>query len=128
MQGPWIYSSVLLPHAGEAIEFKLEQREQPICGTFAADAFHSRWAEYGRSHVGSWRRLDDAPSSLSINASPSKTGSFARFFERLKPMAPGRHGNDLPRPSRDHPETPAIAAATRRQVLVDSSVHLTRFR
>jgi hypothetical protein len=112
MQGQWIYSSVLLPDAGEAIEFKLEEREQPISGTFAGDVFHSRWADYGRSDVRSWRSLDSDPSARSFEVPTSRMGSFARFFKQLKNITSRSRGRDLITPPREIAETSVVAATT----------------
>ncbi|MEO8461501.1 MAG: hypothetical protein ABI451_13310 [Dokdonella sp.] len=112
MQDQWIYSSILLPYTGETIEFKLEERGQPISGVFANGAFHSHWADYGTSRVGSWRSLDSDPSARPIEAPTSTTGSFARMFKRLKNITSRSHGSDLIAPSRDQVSTAAIAAVT----------------
>jgi hypothetical protein len=58
MQAPWIFSSTFLPHIGEPIDFLLDDRSQPIHGTFLDGVFHSRWADYGTDRVSSWRGSD----------------------------------------------------------------------
>jgi hypothetical protein len=95
MQKQWIYSSSFLPFTGEPIEFRLEEREQPIHGTFANDVFHSRWADYGRSSVGSWRVLHDDSSASAIGAPTSTTDSFSRIVKRMKSIISRCHGTNL---------------------------------
>jgi hypothetical protein len=112
MQDQWIYSSGLLPHTGEPIEFKLEERDQPISGTFADDVFHSRWAGYGRGRVGSWRSLDADSSARPMAAPTATTSSFARFFTRLKNITRWSQGRGAITPPRDRVEIPAIAVTT----------------
>ncbi len=109
MQHQWIYSSSFLPYTGEPIEFRLEEREQSITGTFADGVFHSHLARYNRSNVGSWRSLDSAPSAQPFGAPTSTTGSFSRIFQRLKNSISRNHGNDLMTPPRDRIRTVAIA-------------------
>ncbi|MEO7478751.1 MAG: hypothetical protein ABIT64_05930 [Lysobacteraceae bacterium] len=82
METPWIFSSTFLPCVGEPIEFLLEEREQPMHGTFANGAFHSRWADYDSSRVGSWRALQDAPSG-SPTAAPAPTCGMMRGVVKL---------------------------------------------
>lgn len=94
MQDQWIYSSSFLPYTGDPIEFRLEEREQPISGTFADGVFHSRWADYGRSSVGSWRVLHDEPLTPPMVEPASTTGTFARIVKRLKNTM-SRHGTDV---------------------------------
>jgi hypothetical protein len=55
MRSKWIFSSTLLPHPKETVEFLIEEREQSIHGTFANGVFHSRWADYDSRRVASWR-------------------------------------------------------------------------
>jgi hypothetical protein len=82
METQWIFSSTFLPGAGEAIEFLLEEREQPMHGTFANGAFHSSWADYDSSRVGSWRVLQDDPSA-SPTAAPASTSGMMRGVEKF---------------------------------------------
>jgi hypothetical protein len=84
MQNQWIYSSTFLPFTGEPIEFRLEEREQAIPGTFIDGVFHSQWAHYGRNSVGSWRSLGSDRPTLPMVAQESTTGSFSRFINRIK--------------------------------------------
>ena len=109
MQDQWIYSSSFVPYTGEPIEFRLEEREQPINGTYADDVFHSRWADYGRSRVGSWRSLNEAPSASPIEAPPSTTSSFARIFNRLKNSISRSQGADAIAPPCDRTITAPMA-------------------
>ncbi|QBB71164.1 hypothetical protein ELE36_12830 [Pseudolysobacter antarcticus] len=111
MQDQSIYSSGLLLYVGEPIEFKLEEREQSISGTFGDDFFHSRWAGYGRGRVGSWRSLDRDRSAQPVEA-PIPTGSFARFFKRLRNITSPRQGSDLITPPSDIAEISAVASTT----------------
>lgn len=112
MQDQWIYNSGVLPNTGEPIEFRLEEREQPIPGTFADDVFHSRWADYGRSRVGSWRSLDSNPSAWPIEALTPTSGAFARIFKRLKDIISRSHGSHSIAPPRVRARTVATAATT----------------
>jgi hypothetical protein len=66
MQAPWIYSSTFLPYTGEPIDFLLEDRSQPMHGTFANGMFHSRWADYAADRVQSWRGSDADPSAAPL--------------------------------------------------------------
>ncbi|MEO8742408.1 MAG: hypothetical protein ABI365_04365 [Lysobacteraceae bacterium] len=109
MQDQWIYSSSFVPYTGEPIEFRLEEREQPISGTFADDAFHSRWADYGRSRVGSWRSLASNPPTSPMVAPTSTTSSFARIFKRLKDTISRNQGTDPIAPPLYRPRTAAMA-------------------
>ncbi len=110
MRDQWIYSSNFLPYTGEPIEFRLEEREKPIPGNFADGVFHSRWADYRRSRVGSWRSLGSDPLALPIEAPTPVTGSFARIFKRLKIITSRSHDNDLTTPPRDRTRIAAMAA------------------
>lgn len=112
MHDQWIYRSGVLPNSGEPIEFRLEEREQPIPGTFADDVFHSRWADYGSSRVGSWRSLDSDPSACPIEAPTSTAGSFARIFKRLKDMISTSRDSHPTAPPRNRARTAAMAATT----------------
>ncbi len=89
MQDPWICCSSFLPATGAPIEFRLEEREQPIHGTFADGIFHSRWADYCRSSVGSWRSLDSDLSAWPMRTPTSKQGSFSRIVTRVKSILSG---------------------------------------
>lgn len=110
MHDPWIYSASSQPNAGEPIEFRLDEREQPICGTFADDAFHSRWADYGRSRVGSWRSVASDPAELPLEVSTPATSSFARILKRMKSMIPRSHRNELMEAPYQQATTAAIVA------------------
>lgn len=52
----WIFSSTYLPHSGEPVDFQIDDREEPLHGTFANGCFHSRWADYAVERVRSWRK------------------------------------------------------------------------
>jgi hypothetical protein len=56
MATQWIFSATYLPHGGESIDFRLDDREEPIHGTFADGSFHSRWADYPVDRVRAWRK------------------------------------------------------------------------
>jgi len=40
MQAPWIFSSTFLPYTSELIDFLLEDRSEPLDGTFGDGMFH----------------------------------------------------------------------------------------
>jgi hypothetical protein len=110
MQDPWIFSSSFLPFTGEPIEFRLEEREQPIHGTFADDVFHSRWADYDRSSVGSWRVLHDDAQVSPIAAPIATPGAFVSIFKRLKNTVTRNHRAALIAPPQHRNRTAAMAA------------------
>ncbi len=91
MQDQWNYSSSFLPYTGEPIEFRLEEREQPLHGIFADGVFHSRWADYAQNLVGSWRRLDTSPEAWPIAAPESPTRSFSGIVKRMKMIVSRSH-------------------------------------
>jgi hypothetical protein len=109
MQDQWIYSSSFLPYTGDPIEFRLEEREQPISGTFADGVFHSRWADYGRSSVGSWRVLHDEPSAPPMGEPASTTGTFAQIVRQLKITMSRNHGTDVIASQQHRARTAAMA-------------------
>lgn len=84
MQDQWNYSSSFLPYTGEPIEFRLEEREQPLHGIFADGVFHSRWANYGTDSVGSWRRLAGDSSPCPAATSEFADSSFSGIVKRMK--------------------------------------------
>ena len=90
MQAQWIFSSTFLPYTGEPIEFLLEDRKQPIHGTFANGLFHSRWADYDADRVASWRGSDGDPSAEQI-AMPTvvTAGTFITTLRRLARIVSG---------------------------------------
>ena len=84
MQAPWIYSSTFLPYTGEPIDFLLEDRSQPMHGTFADGMFHSRWADYAADRVQSWHGSDADPSAEPLdipNAAPRQV--WVALLKRL---------------------------------------------
>jgi hypothetical protein len=84
MQAPWIFSSTFLPFAGEPIDFMLEDRNQPIHGTFVDGIFHSRWADYGPDRVQSWRGSTDAAGAHPMGAAKAAPeGAFLATLMRL---------------------------------------------
>ena len=83
MQAQWVFSSTFLPYTGEPIDFLLEDRTEPIHGTFGNGKFHSRWADYSRSRVQSWRSSNSAQSVALIHTQTAATGAFVRAIERL---------------------------------------------
>lgn len=48
-----------LPQEGQRVEFVLDDREVAMHGTYAQQAFHSRWSGYEAERVRFWRP-DDA--------------------------------------------------------------------
>jgi|GEM_PF-2582533 len=50
-----------LPHEGQSVEFLLDDRKIPIDGTYARQAFQSRWSGYPLDRVRSWRSADMTP-------------------------------------------------------------------
>lgn len=115
MRDQWIYSSNFLPYTGEPIEFRLEEREKPIPGNFADGVFHSRWADYRRSRVGSWRSLDSDASALPIEVPTSRGGSFSWIVTRMKNIISRSHGSDLIAPPRNRARSPAMDATSLRK-------------
>jgi len=89
MQTKWIFSSTFLPYTGEPIEFMLEDRNQPIHGTFADGIFHSRWADYDADRVASWRGSDGDPSAEPIKLSTDTKGRFVTTLKRLARILSG---------------------------------------
>ena len=47
-----------LPLEGQSVEFMLDDRKVPIDGTYASQAFQSRWSGYALDRVRSWRCAD----------------------------------------------------------------------
>ncbi len=91
MQAKWIFSSTFLPCTGEPIDFLLEDRSEPLHGTFDNGIFHSRWADYSANRVQSWRGSDGAGTSSPI-ATPkaAKVGAFVAMMKRFSNALPGR--------------------------------------
>jgi hypothetical protein len=84
MQAKWIFSSTFLPYTGEPIDFLLEDRSEPIHGTFDNGIFHSRWANYSASRVQSWRGADGAGSVAPIEKANSvEAGALVTMMKRL---------------------------------------------
>jgi hypothetical protein len=88
MAMPWVFSSTFLPHSGEPIDFLLEDRDEPIHGTFEDGGFHSRWANYDSARVRSWRQAPIDPEHEVIGdsriARPRKVlATLARVAMRL---------------------------------------------
>ena len=83
MQAQWVFSSTFLPYTGEPIDFTLEDRTEPMHGTFANGTFHSRWADYSTSRVRSWRSSNADPSVAQINIPTAATGAFVTAIKRL---------------------------------------------
>lgn len=112
MQSQWIFSSTFLPYTGEPIEFMLEEREQPIHGTFADGLFHSRWADYAADRVASWRGADRDPSAVAPIAIPKlvQAGAFATTMKRLANVLSGRSNVTPIKPPRSHARAIAILA------------------
>jgi hypothetical protein len=82
MSTTWISISTFTPYTGESIDFRLEDREESIHGTFTDGAFHSRWADYDSNRVQSWRRsvADPAHEVIAVPA-------VARRRAWFKPLA-----------------------------------------
>jgi hypothetical protein len=93
MQAPWNHKSTFLPYTGEAIDFMLEDRSQPMHGTFANGMFHSRWADYDVDRVHSWREAHGEPPALQADLSKMvTTGTWiARLNRRLRDLVWHRH-------------------------------------
>ena len=110
MQVQWIFSSTFLPYTGEPIEFMLEDRKQPIHGTFANGIFHSRWADYDADRVSSWRESDHDPSTTQMQIpKAATTGAFTTALMRLrKALSMGRQAA-ASMPPRSHARTAAAA-------------------
>jgi hypothetical protein len=85
MSTPWVFSSTFLPYTGEPIDFLLEDREEPIHGTFDGGTFHSRWANYDSSRVRSWRQALVDPAHEVIE--PPHIETPWRVFAALKRVA-----------------------------------------
>lgn len=56
----WVTSATALPVEGDRVEFHVEYREIPLAGTFVGNAFRTRWSDYDRGRVRSWRVADGA--------------------------------------------------------------------
>jgi hypothetical protein len=111
MQEKWIFSSTFLPYTGEPIEFMLEDRNQPIHGTFADGVFHSRWADYDPERVASWRESDGDPSHAPMpKAKAAPAGTFITTLRRLaKILSGGRYAASI-EPLHSHARTPEMRA------------------
>jgi len=109
MQAKWIFSSTFLPYTGEPIEFMLEDRNQPIHGTFADGIFHSRWADYDADRVASWRGSDGDPSAEPIELSTVSKGRFVTTLKRLARILSGRRSSPIAAP-RSHARPHAVPA------------------
>lgn len=107
MQEKWIFSSTFLPYTGEPIEFMLEDRNQPIHGTFADGIFHSRWADYDANRVASWRETDGDPSTAPIETPPATMGRFMTTLKRLARILSRRRGIPIAAP-RSHSRPHAV--------------------
>jgi hypothetical protein len=84
MQAPWIFSSTFLPCAGEPVDFLVEDRMQPMHGTFGNGMFHSRWADYGADRVQSWRGSEADPSAAHLDMPKASTTEVSiALFKRL---------------------------------------------
>jgi hypothetical protein len=110
MQAPWIFSSTFLPYTGEPIDFMLEDRSQPIHGTFGDGAFHSRWADYDAQRVLSWRVADpDLATPVAILA-PAPAGAFVTMMRRWAHGFSGASNLVATAPPRSHCRTTAAPA------------------
>jgi hypothetical protein len=84
MHAPWIVSSTFLPYTGEPIDFRLEDRSQPIHGTFLDGIFHSRWADYGAHRVQSWRgSVAGPPEAPLATPEPARKNDLIAWLQRL---------------------------------------------
>jgi hypothetical protein len=108
MQAPWIYSSTFLPYTGEPIDFLLEDRSQPMHGTFVDGMFHSRWADYAADRVQSWRGSDSDPSAGPLDIPKiATTGIWVAVLKRLPQVfSMRRNASQMERP-RTHSRTNA---------------------
>jgi hypothetical protein len=71
MPTTWFSSATFLPYPGEPIDFLLEERGEPIHGTFANGMFQSDLASYETGRVRSWRAAvvdpaDAVPTELHV--------------------------------------------------------------
>ena len=117
MQTKWICSSTFLPYAGEPVDFRLEEREQPIHGFFLSGSFHSRWAEYDARRVRSWRHTYGGPSAEQIVA-PKVTAAGASVTTLrwlAKVLFKGRTNAAVESPHRRHARTTGKPAIPLRQ-------------
>jgi len=124
MQTPWIFSSTFLPYTGEPIDFMLEDRSQPIHGTFVNGVFHSRWADYGADRVQSWRGSHAdrvaAPMEMPKAATPSV------FITMLKRLSNGLSRGRNAQPVAQRRSHARIAVAPPTAVKYPSAVALRR--
>jgi len=116
MQAKWIFSSTFLPYTGEPIEFMLEERNQPIHGTFSNGVFHSRWADYDADRVASWRGSDGDPSAEPIKLSTVTKGRFVTTLKRLARILSGGRSTPSAAP-RSHARPHAMPAMTMHPVV-----------
>lgn len=119
MQAQWIFSSTFLPYTGEPIEFMLEDRKQPIHGTFANGIFRSRWADYNADRVQSWRESESDPSAEPIAMQKvSARGTFITTLKRLTSLlSKGSNANPIALPH-SHARTTAVPAVPMRARVV----------
>jgi hypothetical protein len=91
----WFFSATFLPYTGEPIDFRLEDRETPISGTYVDGKFHSRWADFSPDRVLSWREAVVDPTRVPI-ATLVVTGhrkwalDLKRLARRLLPIRGGK--------------------------------------
>lgn len=115
MATSWIFSSTFLPHTGEPVDFLLEDREEPIHGTFGGGIFRSRWAQYESTRVRSWRRALVDPTHEMIV--PPRISAGRRMFaavERAARRLMGKaHGTAIAgnHAGRATPSAPCLAGA-----------------
>ncbi len=110
MQAQWIFSSTFLPYTGEPIEFRLEERQQPIYGTFADGTFYSRWAEYDAERIKSWRGSDGNSSTAPMQVPKAAAkNAFITALIRLRKMLSMDRQDATTIPSRSHARTPTAS-------------------
>ncbi|HEV2607751.1 MAG TPA: hypothetical protein VGT79_07195, partial [Xanthomonadaceae bacterium] len=88
----------------------LEDRNQPIHGTFANGAFHSRWADYDADRVASWRGSDGDTSAMPTQKPTAATGMFVTTLKRLTRILSRGRSTPMIAPPRSHARTHAVPA------------------
>lgn len=111
MQDQWIHHSSVQPAAGKRIEAGIEELGHSIPRLFPDDVLDSLHAGYEPLRAGSWRSLNDDPSTSLMGAPRSRGDSFSRIFTRMTSIVSWSHDTDLARPTHHRPGTTVLAAA-----------------
>jgi len=113
MSTTWFISATFLPYTGEPIDFLLEERGEPIHGTFANGMFQTRLANYETGLVRSWREAVVEPTHEVVAEPPvGRRRAWVTMLKKVASLFPG--GSD--------PVAPTMVAPNRQS----SAVRLAR--